>query len=263
MKIEDYFNKFPLCKRPQNRKDKTFGNYSIISEIFFPIWGEAGLDKLENEFNFVDAENNKRRIDFVLHGENAKYAIEVDDSTHYQASHEKYSDDQLKNSIMDYFDGKYRTIPLYDILNNKTRTIDTLLRFFVAEPEFNVNSKTFISGNPKPNAVQKLTLEKLDQIRKEGKNKGLVCYATGLGKTYLSAFDAKNFGGKTLFVVHRDEILKNLKNLLKLSGQINLLVFLMQKKKILMQILFLHLYKLYIDLKILIYLIKNILIILL
>lgn len=209
MKIEDYFNKFPFCRRPQNRKDKTFGNYSFISEIFFPIWGEAGLDKLENEFNFIDAENNKRRIDFVLHGENAKYAIEVDDSTHYQASHEKYSDDQLKkNSIMDYFDGKYRTIPLYDILNNKTRTIDTLLRFFVAEPEFNVNSKTFISGKPKPNAVQKLTLEKLNQIRKEGKNKGLVCYATGLGKTYLSAFDAKNFGGKTLFVVHRDEILK-------------------------------------------------------
>ena len=36
----------------------------------------------------------------------------------------------------------------------------------------------------------------------------MVCYATGLGKTFLSAFDAKEFNGKTLFIVHRDEILK-------------------------------------------------------
>jgi len=209
MKIEEYFNKFPLCKRPETKKDKTFGNYSFVSEIFFPMGGEDGLDKLENEFNFIDAENNRRRIDFVLHGKNAQYAIEVDDATHYQASHEKYSDDQLKkNSINEYFKGQYRTIPLHDILHNKTRAIDTLLRFFIAEPEFNVNSKTFTSGKPKPNEVQNLTLDKLNKFRKEGKTKGLVCYATGLGKTYLSAFDAKNFGGKTLFIVHRDEILK-------------------------------------------------------
>lgn len=76
----------------------------------------------------------------------------------------------------------YRTIPLHDILHNKTRAIDTLLRFFIAEPEFNVNSKTFTSGKPKPNEVQNLTLNKLNKFRKEGKTKGLVCYATGLGK---------------------------------------------------------------------------------
>ena len=209
MRLEEYFKKFPRCKRPESRKDKTFGNYSFITEIFYPRWGERGLDKLINEYHFIDNEKKRRRIDFVLKGSNGEYAIEVDDSTHYQASHEKFSDDQLKkNSIIEHFEGRYRTIPLTDILENKTRAIDTLLRFFVAEPEFNVNSQTFISGEPKPNEVQKITLERLLKARKEGKNKGLVCYATGLGKTYLSAFDAKKFGGKTLFVVHRDEILK-------------------------------------------------------
>ena len=209
MRLEDYFKKNPHCRRPESRRDKTFGNYSFITELFFPTWGERGLDKLESEFNFSDAEGNRRRIDFVLHGENGKYAIEVDDPSHHQISAEAYSDDQLKkNSINEYFKGNYRTIPLYDIIENKVRGRETLLRFFVAEPEFNVNSKTFISGKPQPNEVQKITLEKLNKLRKEGKKKGLVCYATGLGKTYLSAFDAKNFNGKTLFVVHRDEILK-------------------------------------------------------
>ncbi len=209
MKLEDYFIKYPHCRRPESKKVKTFGNYSFITELFYPTWGERGLDRLENEFNFTDAEGNKRRIDFVLHGDNGKYAIEVDDPTHHQISAEDYSHDQLKkNSINEYFKGNYRTIPLFDIIENKIRGRDTLLRFFVAEPEFNVNSKTFISGKPQPNEVQKITLERLKEIRKKGKKKGLVCYATGLGKTYLSAFDAKNFNGKTLFVVHRDEILK-------------------------------------------------------
>ena len=209
MKLEEYFKKYPHCRRPESRKDKTFGNYSFVTELFYPTWGERGLDKLESEFNFKDAEGNRRRIDFVLHGDNGKYAIEVDDPTHHQISAEKYSHDQLKkNSINEFFKGNYRTVPLYDIIENKIRGRDTLLRFFVAEPEFNVNSQTFITGKPQPNEVQKITLDKLKKIRKEGKNKGLVCYATGLGKTFLSAFDAKNFNGKTLFIVHRDEILK-------------------------------------------------------
>ena len=68
MKLEDYFKKYPHCRRPESKEDKTFGNYSFITEIFYPTWGERGLDKLENEFHFKDAEGNRRRIDFVLHG---------------------------------------------------------------------------------------------------------------------------------------------------------------------------------------------------
>ena len=143
MKLEDYFKKYPHCRRPESKEDKTFGNYSFITEIFYPTWGERGLDKLENEFHFKDAEGNRRRIDFVLHGDNGKYAIEVDDGSHYRTTDEKYSHDQLKkNSIIEFFKGNYRTIPLHDITDNKIRARDTLLRFFVAEPEFNVNSKT-------------------------------------------------------------------------------------------------------------------------
>ena len=53
-----------------------------------------------------------------------------------------------------------------------------------------------------PNIVQKDALEILSSDRELGKNKGLVVMATGLGKTYLSAFDVQRFGTeKFLFLV--------------------------------------------------------------
>jgi len=40
----------------------------------------------------------------------------------------------------------------------------------------------------------------------EGLDKGLVVAATGIGKTYIAAFDSLNFN-RILFVAHREEIL--------------------------------------------------------
>ncbi len=52
-------------------------------------------------------------------------------------------------------------------------------------------------------------LEALEQTRAEGNAAGLVVLATGLGKTWLAAFDTVRFGAKrVLFVAHREEILR-------------------------------------------------------
>ena len=60
--------------------------------------------------------------------------------------------------------------------------------------------------------MQLETLSKLDKLRKNGENKGLVIAATGTGKTYLSAFDANAFNAKKLlFIVHNKEIATNAK----------------------------------------------------
>ena len=61
---------------------------------------------------------------------------------------------------------------------------------------------------PQPNLVQKEALAALEDSRAEGYRRGLVVMATGLGKTYLAAFDAERVGAKrVLFVAHREEIL--------------------------------------------------------
>lgn len=71
----------------------------------------------------------------------------------------------------------------------------------------------------KPNKMQQGALDELKKIRVKGENKALVVAATGTGKTYLAAFDVKQFQPKRmLFVVHREQILrkamKSFKNIL-------------------------------------------------
>lgn len=61
---------------------------------------------------------------------------------------------------------------------------------------------------PTPHAVQVEALEALEETRFKGFTAGLVVLATGLGKTWLSAFDTNRPQFKrVLFVAHREEIL--------------------------------------------------------
>ena len=60
-----------------------------------------------------------------------------------------------------------------------------------------------------PNKMQSVALQQLKDLRETDAKKGLIISATGTGKTYLSAFDVRNFAPKKmLFVVHREQILK-------------------------------------------------------
>ena len=58
-----------------------------------------------------------------------------------------------------------------------------------------------------PRGAQIEALCALEDSRAEGAVKGLVQAATGVGKTYLAAFDSAKFK-RVLFVAHREEILK-------------------------------------------------------
>ena len=58
-----------------------------------------------------------------------------------------------------------------------------------------------------PRGAQIEALCALENTRAEGAKRALVQAATGVGKTYLAAFDSKNYE-RVLFVAHREEILK-------------------------------------------------------
>ena len=61
---------------------------------------------------------------------------------------------------------------------------------------------------PQPSAVQREGLEALAATRRAGYRRGLVVMATGLGKTFLAAFDSERMqADRILFVAHREEIL--------------------------------------------------------
>ncbi len=65
----------------------------------------------------------------------------------------------------------------------------------------------------KPNKMQIAAINSLTKVRENGHDKALIISATGTGKTYLSAFDIRNFNPKkALFVVHREQIAKQALN---------------------------------------------------
>ncbi len=62
---------------------------------------------------------------------------------------------------------------------------------------------------PVPNPIQAEALVALTQTRAQGYRRGLVVLATGLGKTWLAAFDSTAVNAqRILFVAHREEILE-------------------------------------------------------
>jgi len=62
---------------------------------------------------------------------------------------------------------------------------------------------------PEPHSIQKRALAALEKTRGNGHTAGLVVLATGLGKTWLAAFDSyRDQFKRILFVAHREEILR-------------------------------------------------------
>ena len=109
---------------------------------------------------------------------------------------------KVTNEFIFYYEEIYKN----QFLLNKKNSTDN-----------NIESQVIIT----PNSMQNEALENLKTLRDEKKKKALIISATGTGKTYLSAFDAKAFNPKKLlFVVHRLTIAKDsLKTFQKVFGE--------------------------------------------
>lgn len=84
---------------------------------------------------------------------------------------------------------------------------------FLINKKYSLESPIELKKIITPNAMQIEALENLKNLREDKRNKALIISATGTGKTYLSAFDAKAFNPKKLlFVVHRLTIAKDALN---------------------------------------------------
>ena len=66
---------------------------------------------------------------------------------------------------------------------------------------------SYVTDLYSPRGAQIEALYHLKKTREEGFDKGLVVAATGIGKTYLAAFDSREYK-RILFVAHREDILK-------------------------------------------------------
>lgn len=93
--------------------------------------------------------------------------------------------------------------------NNSIRLTEKWINDY--EKEYKPPIKYYVAPRGKkgfePNKMQAEAILNLQEMRTMGKDKALLISATGTGKTFLSAFDVKQFNPKRmLFVVHRETI---------------------------------------------------------
>ena len=120
--------------------------------------------------------------------------------------HDKQSFDEFYEIYLDLFD------------NHSTLLDDKVLKDYSSKWKKNHLLKEIEKYEIKqddqgfePRGAQIEALYALKQTRKEGAKKALVQAATGIGKTYLAAFDSQKYQ-KVLFVAHQEEILKQAAN---------------------------------------------------
>ena len=204
MTLEKYILKY---RNKLNNLQEVF-----VRTVFYTDFGELGLDLLEPETEIAKPDGSGfYRIDFTINTKYKKYAIECDGLYYHAAgavTTEYFNELQKKQNEIICQDYKLIRFTNNSIRNNPEECNWELRRNFIADEylyKLYINNYSGIN----PHEVQLEALNEIEESRKLGCNKGLVVLATGLGKTYLAAFDVKRFKPKkVLFVVHIIEILK-------------------------------------------------------
>ncbi|MGN9763768.1 DEAD/DEAH box helicase family protein [Micromonospora sp. SD12] len=200
MSLDEYYRRFGSSfTQPSERL--------FIDELLYPLLGEQ-INEVVPQYSFLDRAGKRRRIDFAYHGPRERLAFEVDGETYHAEGLIPASefDDSLfrQNEILAQ---GYRLLRFsYSQLQSpywRPLVVDSLKALFTAHAPELLRATTV-----NPNRVQLEALEALEYSRTvRGWEKGIVVLPTGTGKTILSALDAKRFGGRVLFVVHRLDIL--------------------------------------------------------
>lgn len=219
MTLEDFFINYSHKQGGVTPSGKAF-----IEKIFFPMYDEYGLDFIEPEEDFYIVDPPKRyRIDFIVKTSYKHYLLEIDDRSHYTGDEAYAESMEKKNNIQnalnqgsftcDFIDKEYETKPdlidisLYDI-NERPEVIERLLRqIFIGDEDLNPLLNSNVGDSIKLRSFQQQTLDAINSSRDIGDKKGLISLTTGIGKTFISIFHAKKYGGKVLFLAHLKDIL--------------------------------------------------------
>ncbi|STA91845.1 DNA/RNA helicase [Clostridium cochlearium] len=119
----------------------------------------------------------------------------------------------VDDNELDRYSKNWRKPKLFFDIDNKEKTEEKIISY------------------PKPKDAQIEALYKLKKFREEGFDRGIVVAATGIGKTYLAAFDSSEYN-KVLFVAHRQEILNQAETSFRIVRKTNNTGFLVEIERI-------------------------------
>ena len=203
MKLIDFINE---NESKMNEIERRF-----VEDVFYPYAGENGLDYLCAQTPFEDSECRTRKLDFTVDTNRYRYVIEIDGYTYHAEGAQRVSPEYFDDLIMKQNDLILNGYILIRFSYNQIRNqpdacINTLRRSFKADAE--INPYYVHTAEIQPTFPQQKSLDATDYYRGVGLRKGVVILPTGMGKTIFAALDAKRVNGKTLFVVHKNEILR-------------------------------------------------------
>lgn len=185
---------------------KTFKNWMDIYPNFechldYQCFGESGFHSKGYIFEYDDS------TEFLVGSTNiTRFALLKNVEWNVSIS-STIKNGAINEAIIEYDDLWNKTLQL---TNELIKKYQTLLDYAIEK--WDMDYVDPISDVIRPNTMQRNALKELRRYRDMGVNKALVVSATGSGKTYLAAFDAKNYDAKrVLFVVHRDKILVDAK----------------------------------------------------
>tara|TARA_B110000008_G_scaffold26541_1_gene23851 strand:- start:3185 stop:5803 length:2619 start_codon:yes stop_codon:yes gene_type:complete len=217
MTLEDFFKDFSTKPGGITNSGRAF-----IEKVFHPVYGDYGLDFIHPEVDFR-TQKASRRIDFVVKTPYKHYLLEIDESSHHNNAEAfaKHTE-KMRDIRMSLEEGVYEcelidknldTKPvlenyaIHEIDNNPELPTDALGRLFRADEFLNLQRYSKIGGPVQLYSFQEDTLDKINKSRDSGAKKGLISLTTGIGKTFISIFHAKHYGGKVLFLAHLKDIL--------------------------------------------------------
>ena len=197
------------------------------------------IGSLEQFYNWQkEYDNFECHLDYECFGDNGfhtkGYLFEYDDSIEFIVGSSNITRFALlknfewnvslvsKDNLNSYNDALIE----FELIWDKTLELDSKiiekyrLQLDYAIEKWDMDYVNAMDAKINPNSMQRKALRELRRYRDTGVKKALIISATGSGKTYLAAFDARNFGAKRLlYIVHRESILKDAKeSFIKIFG---------------------------------------------
>lgn len=201
MDLKEYYSKYGYLITQESEK-------LFIDEFMYPILGSQ-IEHVIPQYPFLDSTGRNRRIDFAYIGKTNRLALEVNGETYHAEGiipGDMFDDNLFRQNEILQNGYKLLRFSYNQLQSPNWRPIVTdTLRSFIRQYAPELLSEHVL----RPLPIQEEVLNAIDFFRNHrGWRKGIVVLPTGTGKTILSALDAKQHGGKVLFLVHRLDILK-------------------------------------------------------
>lgn len=180
----------------------------LFVQLFCETFGPDKAEKLYIQYPFADIYGKQRYIDFALLSGSDKIAIEIDGETYHnpsKVSENKYIDDLLKQNSLTYQGWMIYRWVYNQLKNQPDRIKDELYTFLGDTPDLKAIENYLPAQKGKSFELrdyQQEAIDSLKSMRERGETIALLYHATGVGKTVTACTDAKNVGGRTLFLVN-------------------------------------------------------------